>query len=365
MSDEYLRLKSKNSKLKQQIWNDYRKYTSELKLIKNQNRNLENSILIEQNKNRDLIQQFSNRINKLQEQLREANYNANNLNFESRFSTLPKSRPYSKKDDYQWRFMELEEEGNLLQAETEKIFKRCRESSLNQYWRNDTHPPISSYNYEFSPIVINPPEMGNNIFGTSNYRYNNSDLDDSSSMNDDLHMSPINSAKRRLYIESAIQNNESDSDYIYNHSPPSPSNAKYNVDNGSPPSNKAYGNNQNNNEKKSNNFKGDDSQTNENLQSQTLEIKVTDSNKLPTPKSILSNETDPKDKINNATSSSKFTANEVTFNPQSSSQTEPQNPISQPYFMSQGNWSDDDSDTDPVIIDQSILDEVENEEEGK
>lgn len=150
---EFIRLKEKNRKLKAKVWNDYRNYSDELRMLKHQNRSLQNSIKLEQNKNRELFQHFSNKISQLQEQIRQVSFDT--PKFTSNYST-PKNK--QKKDNFQWRFQELEEEGKVLRLETEKTFQKCRESSTFNFWLRDIPPPVTNYAFNYAPIVVSPPQ---------------------------------------------------------------------------------------------------------------------------------------------------------------------------------------------------------------
>lgn len=189
---EYIRLKEKNRKLKAKVWNDYRYYSDELRMLKHQNRSLQNSIKLEQNKNRELFQHFSNKISQLQEQIRQVSYDT--PSYTSNFSLSQNKK--KKKDNFQWRFQELEEEGKALQLDTEKTFKKCRESSSLNFWLRDIPPPSTNYQFSYAPIVISPPQLTKSR--QENYFMNDEDdLSSSSSKQNDLQISPIASSNDR------------------------------------------------------------------------------------------------------------------------------------------------------------------------
>lgn len=208
--NEYIRLKEKNRKLKAKVWNDYRNYSDELRMLKHQNKSLQNSIKLEQNKNRELFQHFSNKISQLQEQIRQVSYDA--PSFTSSYS-LPQKK--KKKDNFQWRFQELEEEGKALQLETEKTFKKCRESSSFNIWLRDIPPPTTSYQFNYAPIVISPPQPTKSVHG--NFFINDEDDTSYSSKQNEIHTSPIYSSHNNHKTNKNSkkkENNSSDSSTV-------------------------------------------------------------------------------------------------------------------------------------------------------
>lgn len=184
--NELLQLRKKNRKLKSKIWNDYRNFSDDLRMLKHQKKSLQNSIQIEQNKNRELIQHFTNKIAQLQEQLRQVSSFTPPIS--STFS-VPASK--KKKDNFKWRFQELEEEGKALQLDTEKTFKKCREASPLKFYFTDI-PPVSNYVFDYPPIIISPPQP---LKSHKEYLYVNEDdrlsTSSSSSLPHDIQVSPI------------------------------------------------------------------------------------------------------------------------------------------------------------------------------
>ncbi|OHT10839.1 hypothetical protein TRFO_19725 [Tritrichomonas foetus] len=396
------KLRKKNKLLQKKVWDDYRKYSTDLRIIKNQNKSLENSIKIEQNKNRELIQHFSNRIARMQEQIRQASYVTNNSPIHITKHSKSQKQKKNLEKNFEWRFLELEEEGKALQLETEKVFKKCRESPTAYYWRNEIPPPVTNYACEFAPIIINRPET-DNFQGYNNYY--NSDSDDSgliegnpeendNSMSDVLHASPITSgftkSKPKNYEDKSKDKKKSN--YIN-------SNSSYDSDDSVPMIN---------NQKSSNNELFDDNRfiikkkPNYNQNDEIKHIKhydvssdddvikynIDDENSIPYPNTQANlnqmNQNNKNNQQNNQSNIQQFNPPKVQQNIQPNTQTQnnpgpnqqqqkprttfPENKPTEPQptqqsiinqmFVSQSNWVDDSEDYQIEIMPEEIQDVI-------
>lgn len=201
MNEDYLQQKRLNRKLKTKIWDDYRKYKDELRILKQQNRSLEESIRIEKSKNREIFDYFSTRIAQLQSQIASFQNNPTPI---TSTNTKKKNKP-----NLEWKCQELEEEGKTLQFDTEMIFQKCRQTTSLKFWTND-FPAVTNYDFEYTPIVISQPTM------PIHNRYDSSIVNSSVSTDDsdDNIVSPIKQSRKEVFTQNTIPANDNISDTI-------------------------------------------------------------------------------------------------------------------------------------------------------
>lgn len=144
-------LRHRNMQLKQKVWDQYHAYSEELNAMKRQNRALEQSLKVEQSKNAEMFEKFAKKI-------REMERKVNDLRKTSPFVEVPVPNANDKRGQTtSFLFMELEEEGKMLDARTDEVFKRCHEPVVSEYaWR--TPPPID-YENEYRPEFLVTPEL--------------------------------------------------------------------------------------------------------------------------------------------------------------------------------------------------------------
>lgn len=148
--EDVRRLRKQNSKLKAKIWDQYQAFNDELRILRKQNRALKNSLENEQNRNADLFKQFSAKIKAMEEKV----------------AKIRKTSPYIetpaapvvegvKPPSSTWMFVELEEEGKLLDARTDEILKKCREPIKTEYvWKS---PPPPSLDNDYVQVYASIP----------------------------------------------------------------------------------------------------------------------------------------------------------------------------------------------------------------
>ena len=144
-------LRHRNLQLKQKVWDQYRAYSEELSAMKRQNRALEQSLKVEQKRNAEMFEHFAKKIREMERKVKE-------LRNTSPFGEIPAVavEPREVKNT-SFLFMELEEEGKMIDAKTDAVFKRCHEPIATEYaWRS---PPPVDYDNEYRPAFLVTPEL--------------------------------------------------------------------------------------------------------------------------------------------------------------------------------------------------------------
>ena len=189
-------LRHRNMQLKQKVWDQYHAYSEELNAMKRQNRALEQSLKVEQSKNAEMFEKFAKKI-------REMERKVNDLRKTSPFVEVP--APNAKEIRGQttsFLFMELEEEGKMLDARTDEVFKKCHEPVISEYaWR--TPPPID-YENEYRPEFLVTPELaGRKVIGYQEELSESLSL--SSEEEDDQENTLVQAPKVKIQTNTTIQ----------------------------------------------------------------------------------------------------------------------------------------------------------------
>ena len=357
---EFIRLKEKNRKLKAKVWNDYRNYSDELRMLKHQNRSLQNSIKLEQNKNRELFQHFSNKISQLQEQIRQVSFDT--PKFTSNYST-PKNK--QKKDNFQY--------APIVVSPPQPIINRQNNFLMKD---EDDLSSSSSGHYELQdPIVTSSKDH--------NKKNKNIKKDENYSSNSSTVSVKHNSNKYKNDSDGIKDDSDSNDDYdiptftpfvSHNDNNFNANNKKDNIDfKQSQAINMQKNNQEQANLYNSTHNQNDFTQSNQsnrypppNVQiNQTQQNEAKNNTKLPSPIHI-------KTHIDDDDSDTDRTE---PFNQQSSQMSTPnQQPKQQPEvqitntkasngFMSQSNW-DDDVDNDEIIIEIDDVNENDKKEKS-
>jgi hypothetical protein len=132
------KLRNQNTKLKTRIWKEYRNYSDELRLLKQQNRELARQLEIEEAKNADLLNNFSDKITYLKQQIKEIrDGSASPIQ-----ATSPRKSP--RRIANRWSLLELEEEGKQIDLRTASVLQKCRQPIQRSPRRPPSPPALAS-----------------------------------------------------------------------------------------------------------------------------------------------------------------------------------------------------------------------------
>jgi len=115
-SKKLLKLQQINSRLQEYLWDKHLKYDDELKMLENERNQLKKTLAMEKQKNKEAFETYSRRISKLKS------------NLEAILISTPSFNPVKRKklSNSKLRFSLLEEQGEKLKKETDRILNLCR-----------------------------------------------------------------------------------------------------------------------------------------------------------------------------------------------------------------------------------------------